>query len=272
MKLQLYQSVSAYFDANREAWNQKTIIHISSEFYNVEGFKKGQNSLYDIELNELGDVRRKKILHLQCHFGLDSLSLTRMGAIVTGVDFSEIAIQYAEKLSSETNLPATFVEANIYDIPQMIDQSYDIVFCSYGSICWLPDLQKWAEIIYKLLLPGGFFYIVDYHPILNIYDCLLSDTERSYFNTEDPFERHWKGTYANYDDDIETVEYNWNHSLSEIFQALSDNSLELDRFNEYPYLPANWFPNLILGNDKMFRVKGHEGKYPLLFSVKAVKK
>jgi SAM-dependent methyltransferase len=263
--------MSVYFEANREAWNKKTISHISSELYNVGGFKRGQNSLYDIEIKDLGNVNEKKILHLQCHFGLDTLSLSRMGAIVTGVDFSDVAIESANKLSSETNLSASFIEANVYDLPLLLNQTFDIVFCSYGSICWLPDLHVWAGIIEKFLRPGGFFYIVDFHPMLNGLDCLLSDTERSYFNTEEPFERHWKGTYANYDDDLETVEYNWNHSLSEIFQVLNDRNLKIKKFDELPYLPAKWFPNLIQGNDMMYRVRGHEGIYPLLFSMKALK-
>lgn len=271
MKLIQNQNLSAYFDANREAWNKKTEIHIASNLYDVEGFKNGKSTLYDIELNELGDVSKKKILHLQCHFGLDSLSLSRLGAKVTAIDFSEVAIKYAKKLSAETFIKATFIEANVYDIKDLLTDSYDIVFCSYGSICWLPDLYEWANAIFKVLNPGGFLYFIDFHPMLNSFDCLLSDTERCYFNTVEPFERNWKGTYTNYYENIETIEYNWNHSLAEIFNALLSNSLEIKSFKEYSYLPVNWFPKLVKGSDNLFRVQGHEDKYPLLASFKAIK-
>jgi len=271
VKLELNQNLSTYFEANQKAWNKKTEIHIASDLYDVNGFINGKNTLYNIELDEIGIVNEKNVLHLQCHFGLDSLSLSRLGASVTGVDFSEVAIKYAKKLSSETSIKATFIEANVYDIADLLSDSYDIVFCSYGSICWLPDLTEWASMISKVLKPGGFLYMIDFHPMLNSFDCLLTNTERCYFNTLEPFERHWQGTYTNYNETIETIEYNWNHSLAEIFQALAINNLTINNFNEYAYLPVNWFPNLVKGSDKLFRVKGHEDKYPLLFSIKAIK-
>jgi 2-polyprenyl-3-methyl-5-hydroxy-6-metoxy-1,4-benzoquinol methylase len=271
VKLQLNQNLSAYFKANQEAWNKKTEIHITSDLYDVEGFKKGKNSLYDIELKELGVLMKKNVLHLQCHFGLDTLSLSRLGASVTGVDFSEVAIKYAKKLSGETHIKATFLESNVYDITDLLSDTYDIVFCSYGSICWLPDMLEWANMISKVLKPGGFLYMIDFHPMLNSFDCLLTDTRRSYFNTLKPFERHWKGTYTNYSGSNETIEYNWNHSLAEIFKALSSNNLSINSFSEYSFLPVNWFPNLVKGPDNFYRVTGHEDEYPLLFSIKAIK-
>lgn len=272
MKLQILRNSTDYFIANREAWNKKTEIHISSNLYDVVGFKNGKNTLYEIELKDLGSVKNKSILHLQCHFGLDSLSLSRMGANVTGVDFSDVAIKYAKKISQEIQIKANFVEANVYDITEVLTDKFDIVFCSYGSLCWLPDLNEWANSICKVLKPDGLLYLIDFHPMLNSYDCLLSDSERCYFNTLEPFERHWRGTYANYNDNIETIEYNWNHSIGEIFNALIENGFTIKNFDEYSYLPENWFPNLIKGKDNLYRVKGHEDKYPLLFTFKAVKR
>ena len=122
-----------------------------------------------------------------------------------------------------------------------------------------------------MLAKDGFFYIVDFHPMLNSFDCLLSDTKRSYFSTDEPFKREWKGTYADYDSGIETVEFNWNHSIAEIFGSLRNNGLTIIDFQELPYLPLNWFPNLVKGEDGLFRVKGYENYYPLLFSIKAKK-
>lgn len=260
-----------YFEINKDAWDRKTPVHVASPLYHVDEVIKGGTSLNGIEIAGLGDVKNKRILHLQCHFGLDSISLTKMGAEVLGVDFSTVAIKQAEKLAKKLNVSTRFLEANVYDVDKIVNGEFDIVFCSYGSICWLPELDGWAKVISNMLAIDGFFYIVDFHPMLNSFDCLLSDTKRSYFSTDEPFKREWKGTYADYDSGIETVEFNWNHSIAEIFGSLRNNGLTIIDFQELPYLPLNWFPNLVKGEDGLFRVKGYENYYPLLFSIKAKK-
>ena len=261
-----------YFEINKDAWDKKTPVHIASPLYHVDEVIKGGSSLNGIEIDGLGDVKNKRILHLQCHFGLDTISLTKMGAKeVLGVDFSTVAIKQAEKLAQKVNLSTRFIKANVYDVDKIVNNKFDIVFCSYGSICWLPELDGWARVISKMLAKDGFFFIVDFHPLLHTFDCLLSDTKRSYFSTIEPFERKWKGTYADYDNDVETMEYNWNHSLAEIINSLKNNGLTIQDFQEYPFLPQNWFPNLVKGEDGLYRVKGYENIYPLLFSIKAKK-
>lgn len=261
-----------YFKMNQNAWDKKTPVHFASPLYNVDEVKKGGTSLNKIEIDDLGDVSNKRILHLQCHFGLDSISLTKMGAEVLGVDFSTMAIEQARKLAKELNVSTKFLAANIYDdFDKKVKRNFDIVFSSYGSICWLPDLDGWAKVISKMLVKDGFFYIVDFHPLLHSFDCLLSDTKRSYFYTDEPFKREWKGTYADYDNDLETMEYNWNHSIAEILGSLRNNGLTIIDFQELPFLPQNWFPNLVKGEDGLYRVKGYETIYPLLFSIKAIK-
>ena len=266
------ESVKYYFKANMDAWDKKTPVHFASALYNVEEVKKGGSSLNKIEIDALGNVSNKRILHLQCHFGLDSISLTRMGAKVLGVDFSTKAIEKARKLAKELNVSTRFLVANIYDdLDKIIKEKFDIVFCSYGSICWLPDLDKWAKVISKMMAKDAFLYIVDFHPLLNTFDCLLSDTKRSYFYSKKPFKREWHGTYADYSSSIETIEYNWNHSMAEIFGSLKNNGLTIDEFKELPYLPKEWFPNLVKGEDGLYRVNGSENIYPLLFSIKAIK-
>ena len=270
MKL-MPDKIGYFFKINKDAWDKKTPVHIVSSLYHVDEVIKGGNSLNGVEIDGLGDVKNKRILHLQCHFGLDSISLTKMGAEVLGVDFSTEAIKQAEKLAKKLNVSTRFLEANIYEVDEKVRGKFDIVFSSYGSICWLPDLDDWAKVISNMLAKDGFFYIVDFHPLLHTFDCLLSDTKRSYFSTIEPFERKWKGTYANYDNDVETVEYNWNHSLAEVINSLKNNGLTIQDFQEYPFLPQNWFPNLVKGEDGFFRVKGFENIYPLLFSIKAIK-
>lgn len=260
-----------YFRMNKDAWDKKTPVHVASALYNVDDVKKGGTSLNKIEIDDLGDVSNKRILHLQCHFGLDSISLTKMGAEVLGVDFSTKAIEQARKFAKELNVSTRFLVANIYEVDKIVKEQFDIVFCSYGSICWLPNLDKWAKIISKIMAENAFFYIVDFHPLLHTLDCLLSDTRRSYFYTKEPFKREWHGTYADYNSNLETVEYNWNHSIAEIIGSLIKNGLAIDEFKELPYLPKEWFPNLVKSEDGFYRVKGRENIYPLLFSIKATK-
>ena len=144
-----------YLKINQKAWNDKTLVHLTSDFYDQTTFLEGKNSLKKPELDVLGDVRGKRILHLQCHFGQDTLSLARMGAIVTGLDFSNVAIENAVKINDQLGLNASFVCADVYQLPDDLIGQFDIVFTSYGTIGWLPELASWAETIKKALAPGG---------------------------------------------------------------------------------------------------------------------
>ena len=151
-----------YIEINRESWNHRTEVHLKSEFYDLEGFIKGKSSLNPIELNLLGDIAGKRILHLQCHFGQDTISLSRLGAEVTGVDFSDKAIESAKKIADQTGSSAKFICCDIYDLPDHLDEKFDIVFTSYGTIGWLPDLDKWAKIVSNYLKPNGTFVFVEF--------------------------------------------------------------------------------------------------------------
>jgi len=264
------KSTSLFMHKNLLAWELKTELHFSSQLYDVKGFIDGKNTLHPVELVLLGDVANKDVIHLQCHFGLDTLSLARLGANACGIDFSHKSIEYARQLADKTGLYANFIESNIYDIPVHTTRLYDIVFTSYGAICWLPDINNWAHIVSSLLKPGGTLVLVDFHPMYQYFDFNLSLKKKSYFNIN-TIKRKWEGTYTNYHADIHTVEYNWNHSLGEVFQAVKNAGLNIEDFNEYSYLPVNWFPNLILCEDGLYRIKKHENMYPLLFSLKARK-
>ncbi|WP_370514489.1 class I SAM-dependent methyltransferase [Formosa sp. L2A11] len=131
-----------YKAVNKDTWNAKTEAHLVSDFYDVEGFINGNSSLNAIELDLLGDVKGKKILHLQCHFGQDSLSLARLGAHVTGVDLSDVAIKNAKKLANTLELNTTFICCDLYELPNYLDDTFDIVYTSYGTIGWLPDIEQ----------------------------------------------------------------------------------------------------------------------------------
>ncbi len=234
-----------FFQTNREAWDRRTKIHLTSDFYDLPGFQSGKNMLKEIEMEALsGKVDGKELLHLQCHFGLDTLSLARLGARVTGCDFSEASIETASLLTIESGLEAEFVSSHIYDLPEHLHREYDIVFTSYGVIWWLPDLKRWAEIISHFLKPGGFFYIAEHHPALMMYDFESGNIGYPYFHRDQPVEEVVSGTYAEPGAQGKFVEYSWSHSLEEIVQPLLDSGLILEKYKEFPYSPYNCFAGM----------------------------
>ena len=261
---------SSYFDANKQLWNQRTAVHKDSSFYNLAGFKAGENVLTPIELNELGDVKGKTMLHLQCHFGMDSLNWARLGAVVTGVDLSDEAIKEAKQLNNDLGMNATFICCNVYDLKEHLNEKFDIVFTSYGTIGWLPDLNKWAEIISCYLKPGGIFYMADFHPVLWMFDDEFTHFQYSYENSEVIITES-EGTYTDRDADIIGKEYGWNHSISEILNALITNGLQIGHFNEFMYSPYACFRNTVEFEKGKWHIKGLEGKIPMVYSLKAVK-
>ena len=155
-----------YKTINKELWNTRTDVHVKSKFYDVPSFLDGKSSLKQIELDLLGDVNEKSILHLQCHFGMDSISFSRLGANVTGVDLSDKAIVKARELASTCQTNTKFIISDVYDLPEVHQGAYDIVFTSYGTIGWLPDMQRWASVVNHFLKPGGKVLIVDFHPVV----------------------------------------------------------------------------------------------------------
>ncbi len=267
MKTDNYQD---YFEANKDGWNKRTMIHKDSAFYDLSSFKAGKSSLNALELEELGDVKGKSILHLQCHFGMDTLSLARLGANVTGMDLSDNAIALAKDLSAETGIAAHFVCSNLYDLPQHLQGKFDIVFTSYDVVGWLPDLDKWAEIIHHFLKPGGTFYMVEFHPVVWMMDEHFQHIKYFYHNEELIYEKQ-TGTYTDRGAAIEYEEYSWNHSLGEVINSLIQHGLQLQHLNEFSFSCYNCFNNMVQGEDGYWRVKGMENKIPMMYSVKAVK-
>ncbi|GAB5400627.1 MAG: class I SAM-dependent methyltransferase [Aureisphaera sp.] len=259
------------FEVNKETWNQKVAIHAASDFYALEDFKKGETSLNSYELESLWDVSGKSLLHLQCHFGQDTMSWARMGAKCTGVDLSDEAIGLARSLSSELNLDAKFVCCNVLDTSEHVSEQFDIVFTSYGTIGWLPDLKPWARMIAERLKPGGVFYIVEFHPIAWMFDYTVSPPEMKYgYHQKEAIYEEYEGTYAE-DGKTKMVskEYGWNHSLSEVIGVLLEAGLTIEVVNEMDASPYDVFPDLVKNSDGCYELK--EKLYPLLFEVKARK-
>jgi SAM-dependent methyltransferase len=259
-----------YFEANRALWNQRTLVHKDSSFYNLAGFKNGENVLTPIELAELGDIKGKKILHLQCHFGMDTLNLARLGANVTGVDISDEAIRQAKILNDELEMEARFVCCNIYDLEQHLDEQFDIVFTTYGVIGWLPELHNWAELVAKFLKPGGLLYLAEFHPVVWMFDEEFTHVKYYYDNRELIVTEN-EGTYTDRAADIQGKEYSWNHSLSEVVNELISAGLEIRFLNEYMYSPYPCFRNMVETEKGKWHIKGMEDKLPMVYSIRAVK-
>ena len=270
-----------YLKANLASWDEAVGLHVSSQMYDVEGFKKGRCSLSDIELSELGPSVREgtTLLHLQCHFGLDTLSWARRGAVVTGVDFSGEGIGAAHALADEVGLSAraTFVQSDVLALPDMLQGRFDVVFTSWGALIWLGDLECWAQVIAHFLKPGGTFYIAEFHP----YAFLLADDASPeslrigypYFQYGRPQRFDEPGDYA--DPEAKTqhsVTFEWNHGFAEILDPLLRNGLRLESLHEFPHTIAGLpFPSLEVCEDGLQRVKGHHEDFPLSFSLKMTK-
>ena len=260
---------SKYSTINRKWWNAVTPVHEASNFYALETFKKGKTSLQKTEIVELGNVRGKTMLHVLCHFGMDTLSWARRGAIVTGADISDTSIREAKRLSKELNIPATFIRSDIYDLPKKLQKKYDIVFASYGVLLWLPNLKKFAKIIKNFLNDGGTFYIIDVHPFTNMlsfeFEFFYKYFDKGPYVDEDD-------TYADWSKKVKGETYLWNHKMSDFLNALIDAGLKIEFIHEFPYTMYEQFEGLMKKNRmKQYILKDKKIEVPLLFSVKASK-
>lgn len=256
------------FELNRQLWNERTKHHTGSKFYDVEAFLAGKNSLTAKELELLGDLAGKKLLHLQCHFGQDTLSLARMGAEVTGLDLSDAAIAEARKLAATMGIRAEFIIANVLDFQPQLEGNFDIVFTSYGVLGWLPELDGWAKNIAHYLKPGGKLVLVEFHPVVWMYNNDFTRVEHSYFNRK-RIEEMETSTYADTSAAINLLSHTWNHSLSEVFTALLEAGLQINRFEELDGSPHNCFAGAEQGPEGMFRITGLQGKLPMVYALVA---
>lgn len=260
-----------YLEVNRKLWNEKTPIHVTSDFYDNDSFIAGKTTLKEVEIGLLGDIKGKSVLHLQCHFGQDTMSMSRMGAKCTGVDFSDVAMDKAKELNDRLRLDATFICSDVYKLPEVLDEKFDIVFTTYGVLGWLPDMTRWANVVSHFLKPGGKLVLVELHPAVWMFDNAFTYVQYPYFNKEAIVET-LQGTYADRSADIELQEIGWNHPLSEVMQALINAGVEIRIFNEYDYSTQNCFANMVEVAPDRFYLKGMEGKLPLMYAVVAEKK
>jgi SAM-dependent methyltransferase len=266
-----------FLKANLASWDESVALHAASELYDVEGFKAGRSSLSTLEVEELGPLVHPgtRLLHLQCHFGLDTLSWARRGAVVTGVDFSGEGIATARALADEVGLSAraTFVRSDIESLPGALEGLFDVVYTSWGALIWLGDLGRWAEVVAHFLAPGGVLYVAEFHP----YAYLLAEDSTPdslrvgypYFQYGTPQRFDEEGDYADPTaKPRHTVTYEWNHGFAEIVDPLLRHGLRLEFLREFPYtIPGLPFPFLERCDDGLLRVKGHHDDVPLSFSL-----
>ena len=268
---------AAWFEANRRNWDERVPIHRRSAFYDVAGFLAGGSALEAGEIAEVGDVAGKSLLHLQCHFGVDTLCWARLGATVTGLDFSGEGVRTARALAAEAGIEAEFVEANVYDaVEALAGRAFDVVYTSRGVLVWLPDLARWAEVVAALLKPGGVFYLREGHPFAHVFDDEAESglfVRYPYFRGPEPDRWDEPGTYA--EPAAETVEnetYEWSHTIGAIVTAIARAGLVIEFLHEFDSLRWQAFPWMEPGEEAgSWVLPGHRANVPLAYSIRARK-
>jgi SAM-dependent methyltransferase len=269
----------SYLDANRANWDERADIHFKNEtgFYGIDSVIAGRPVLTSIESAELPPLAGKRVAHLQCHIGTDTLSLKLMGAAsVTGLDFSTRALEHARRLAQRAGLEASFVEGSVYDAPARIGTGYDLVFTSWGTITWLDDIEAWARAVAAVLAPGGQFYFADSHPIAHVFENAPGGGELLlHFDYETPRERP-----ITFDDDVTYTgstekltsirTYEWMHSFGQVLNALIGAGLTIDFVHEHASIPWMMFAGMVPADEPgMFRLPDGHVRFPLGWSILA---
>jgi SAM-dependent methyltransferase len=266
----------ATYELNRRFWDEVVAIHVVSPFYRAKQFLTGADILAPIESAEIGEVRGKSLIHLQCHFGLDTLSLARRGAKVTGLDFSPKAIAAARELAIHAEIDARFVESNLYDAPSAISQRFDIAYVTWGALNWLPDIKGWARVVATMLKPGGMLYLLEGHPAVLNLDQADKDAPLTpkfpYFRGPEPTVEEGDTTYTGDPQKlVNTKTHEWTHPLSAVLTALIDAGMRLDYFAEHDSLAWQLWPCLEPDGQGMYRLPAAYPSLPLSYSLKATK-
>ncbi len=279
-------------EGNRQSWNVATEAHNSHKGDQAAFYRDGGNKLYAEERELLGDIAGKRVVHLQCNSGQDTLSLVQLGAVAVGVDISDTAIEFAKQLSRDSGVPADFVRADVYDWLEETEadgETFDIVFCSYGAIIWLSDLKTWAKGISSVLKPGGKLVVVDFHPMSlcfdddwtlkfpysgfdgsgslwvwedGVGDYVATELQQASPDSELPGTQKFENPHPSY-------EFNW--GIADILKALLGAGLVIDRFEEYPYSNSGHIPGMLQDERGKWVTPPEIPAIPLMYGITAVK-
>jgi len=259
-------------EINLKHWDEVAPVHGRS--YDIESLLKGGHRLDPVQVKELGDTTGKTLLHLQCHIGTDTLSLVRLGAEVTGIDISGESLKVARELAKRTGLQARFIQTPLFDLPEKLTETFDIVYTSIGVLCWVSDIERWAGIVSRYLKPGGTFYLMESHPFMNVFDDENSGlhVKHPYFTDGRPTE--WPGDWPDYADEnyivkSPTREFLW--PISEIHNSLVNAGLTIAYIHEFDFIHWKALESMEKGEDGFWRLPEHLNKIPVLFSLKASK-
>ena len=265
------------FALNQMSWDERVEGHMASSFYDVAGFLAGRDTLSPIEAAEIGDVAGERILHLQCHFGLDTLSLARRGGKVTGLDFSNKAIVAARQLAREAGIDASFVEGNVYAAPTLLTPGeWDIVFTTWGTVTWLPDIAGWAGMVAEMLSPGGRLYFLDAHPVASALDQADLGSPimptYDYFHGAAPLEFEEEDSYADCDSRFPAARtHEWIHPLGTMITAIINAGMHISAVREHDAVAWRLFPGMVRGQDSLWRLPQDFPRIPLAVTIQAEK-
>ena len=256
---------------NRANWDDRVPVHLASELYDLAGFRAGRDSLRPFELAEAGDVSGKRLLHVQCHIGLETLSWARHGALATGLDFSVPAIEAAGSLAAELGIAATFVVSDVYDaVAALEEQRFDIVYASLGSLVWLPDVPRWAQTAAALLEPGGFLHLVDVHPFAQIFDDAIGAVVTYDYFDDSPQVNDWPWSYTGRSTPLaHQRNVQFQHTVGEIVTAIAGAGLRMEFLHEHDFDEFQRFESLQRQTDGSYRLPPGRPRIPMLLSLRA---
>jgi SAM-dependent methyltransferase len=271
-----------YRTVNRANWDERAPAHAASPDYGVERYVEDPEHLSDVvrfDRPRLGDVAGLRAVHLQCHIGTDTLSLHRLGARVTGLDFSGASLAQARALAARTGADIDYVESDVYDAPQVLEPgAFDLVYTGIGAIGWLPDIRRWAQVVGALLRPGGRLFIREGHPMLWALDDARTDgllaVEYTYFERPEPLVFDEPGTYVATDVTFtHNLTHEWNHGLGEIVTALLDAGLDLTMLQEHDSVPWNALPGVTECDERgEWRLRDRPWRLPMSYTLQARKR
>ncbi|HJP73039.1 MAG TPA: class I SAM-dependent methyltransferase [Pseudonocardiaceae bacterium] len=270
-----------YLTVNRANWDSRAPAHAASPDYGIERFVADPAHLSKVvafDLPRLGDLTGLRGVHLQCHIGTDTLSLARLGARMSGLDFSSASIAEARTLAERTNTPIDYHIAPVYDAVEVLGaEAYDLVFTGIGALGWLPDIRRWAQVVSGLLKPGGRLFIREGHPMLWTLDETVDPAvpRYSYFEQEEPLVFTAPGTYVQTETELPaSTTHEWNHGLAEIITALMDAGLRLTQFVEHNSVPWNAIPGQMTqdpDNDNEWRLTTDPDRLAATYTIQAIK-